>query len=503
MSSNPKIDRSFTYDSVNIYYKYKISQFAKQSDLILPTTNWNTTDELCAHLETVASERSLPLTKCSRDTPYQWTQFIESHPATVQQEIWKYREYVYACSVLFIASFIQKAIDAGNTSIAILSGLRQIPANFDINKHKFTIVGSSKLTSDIDITIQGSTSSFLISLLEDLYEYMSYKANIPIRCWDVEFYGDFKILQNLFVNMSKFESSDKLITLVYALISYFRSSHKNYNQVHPIVSYLVNYCLQHFVESDKSPGALIQGAYNKYMTEIPDGKLNREFFYRELREVEDISEIIKPYLKTIDNNKIISNNAGFASKYKNGMPAFALFYGIMRGNVHRPESYIVPSTAVHVVEFEQKKGGMFTDSLPDSWLSSNARIGIDTFGFIISAIEQIGYLEHYHPEDTECNKKGIKYFGRLIRALVQAGLLSESSKLVTDSTQLNAYRSTEDDTIICQYNVHILLYELQNILEKVGKAQKTFLNARRRTRKRVTNKRNLNISQNPFQQVSI
>jgi hypothetical protein len=99
----------------------------------------------------------------------------------------------------------------------------------------------------------------------------------------------------------------------------------------------------------------------------------------------------------------------------------------------------VPSTAVHVVEFEQKKGGMFTDSLPESWLSSNARIGIDRFGFIISAIEQLGYLEHYHPEDVTCEKKGIKYFGRLIRALVQAELLPETSTLVSDSVQLNIF----------------------------------------------------------------
>jgi hypothetical protein len=76
---------------------------------------------------------------------------------------------------------------------------------------------------------------------------------------------------------------------------------------------------------------------------------------------------------------------------------------------------------------------MFTDAIPDTWFSSNARIGIDSFGYIISAIEQLGYLEHYHPDDIECNKKGIKYFGRLIRALVQSGLLPETSRLVGDS----------------------------------------------------------------------
>ena len=243
ITENPKIDRSFTYDSVNVYYKYKIAHFGNPSDLVLLTTVFNTPDELCAHLESVAKERGIPLDTCRRDTPYQWVQFIEAQPLPLQQEIWKYREYVYACSVLFIASFIKK--HAGSDRIVILSSItRFIPPRFNINDHKFTIVGSVKLTSDIDITIQGPRSSFIISLLEDLFQYMSHTVNIPIRCWDVELYGDFKILQSVFINMSKFTKSNRTIVLLYVLISYFRSSHKKVNEINPIVLFLVKYCFQ-------------------------------------------------------------------------------------------------------------------------------------------------------------------------------------------------------------------------------------------------------------------
>jgi hypothetical protein len=487
VTENPKIDRSFTYDSVNVYYTYKIAYFGAPSDLVLPTTVFNTPDEICTHLADIAKERMIPLEACSRDKPYQWVNYIEKQSLTLQKEIWKYREYVYACSVLFISSLIQKNINAGADNIVILTSTpRFIPSGFNINEHKFTIVGSAKLMSDIDITIQGPQSSLIISLLEDLYEYMSYTVNIPIRCWDVEFYGDFKILQSVFVNMSKFNKSDRLNILIHALISYFRSSHKHVNEVNPILLFLVKYCQVNFIQSDRSPESFIEGAYNKFKSDLPDGKLNREIFYRELKEVEFMSEIIKPDLKALNNGKIVSNNAAISKKEEDSLKTFGfgLFYNIMRGNIHRPESYIVPSTAVHVVEFEQKKGSMFTDAMPETWFSSNARIGIDSFGYIISAIEQLGYLEHYHPESIKCEKKGIKYFGRLIRALVQAGLLSETSKLVRDSVQLDAYRGTEDESILCNYDIHDLLYELQNSVDPRRPLNQVASVTRRRRRTR-------------------
>jgi hypothetical protein len=495
MSTNPKLDRSFTYDSVNIYYTFKIARFGKPDDLILPTIIFESPMQLCTHLETVASSRGIKLDSCTRETPYVWSKYIESLPETQQHEIWKYREYVYACSVLFIGHYIQNAQRSGAKSIHILpSTSRHIPDGFTIDEHTFTIVGSSELMSDIDITIQGPRSSFLISLLEDLYIYMSYTGDIPIRCWDVEFYGDFKLLQSLFVNMNKFTDWQRLLILKYALMSYFRSSHKDVNNVHPLVIHLVNYCLKTFINTNESADTILRLAHSQYAEEAPDGVLNREYFYKELREVEVSSLLIKPYLKTIGTDgKIVSDNTAITTSV--GDPAgisFTMFSGIMRGNLHRAESYVVPSTAVHVVEFEQKKAGMFTDSLPESWLSSNARIGIDTFGFIVSAIEQLGYLEHYH-EDSVCNKKGIKYFGRLARALVQAGLLQESSQYTGIAKQLNMYRGSADPTAVCGQDIHQLLEQILNTLQATVSSteirHQTHAATRRRRRFRKTMRR--------------
>jgi hypothetical protein len=271
-------------------------------------------------------------------------------------------------------------------------------------------------------------------------------------------------------------------------MSYFRSSHKDVETVHPLVVYFVNHCLQTFIKTNETADIILRLAHSQYVEEAPDGVLNREYFYKELREVEYSSLLIKPYLKTIGTDgKIVSDNAAITTSV--GDPAgisFTMFSGIMRGNFHRAESYVVPSTAVHVVEFEQKKAGMYTDALPESWLSSNARIGIDTFGFIVSAIEQLGYLEHYH-EDSECNKKGIKYFGRLIRALVQASLLKESSHFTRVAQQLDIYRGSADPTAVCGQDIHQLLDHILNTLRETrnnnASTRRMKQNARRRFRK--------------------
>jgi hypothetical protein len=143
-----------------------------------------------------------------------------------------------------------------------------------------------------------------------------------------------------------------------------------------------------------------------------------------------------------------------------------MFSTLAHANIHRAESYVLPSTAIHVVEFEQKRIGTSTLGLPDSWFASNARVGIDSFGFLLSAIEQLGYLEHYHySSDVECNKKGIKYFGRYVRALVQGGLLEDASPFTNAYKELNTFRSIKDPYAVCKYNIHELL---SDILTRIG-----------------------------------
>lgn len=457
-----KVDRHFDYESVNFYYTNKIKAFPTPDIHNLPNESFASLMELGTHLRNIVGVLGLTMPKCDVSNMYLWSQFLEETSPEKRYNAWKFREYVFGCAMLFLAQYVPNVqrTDAtrGQPSIQILdtANPRIIPPAYEMKDHSFTIVGSSELTSDIDITIQGPHASFLISVIEDLFLYLTTNEGIPMRCWDVEFYGDFKLLPSLFVNFSKFNNPQRLLLLKYALASYFRSTHhESAAQVHPNVQFLVKHCLKLL----STPKMEIDSMYNQVVENalaITPKVLDREAFYKDLMFIESDSKLIK-YFKNMEG-VIVSDNTNLAKKGQDlGNFGFNLFYALARANLNRAESYVLPSTAVQVVEFEQKKVGKSTLGLPETWFSSNARIGIDKFGYLLSAIEQLGYLEHYHPRETECSKKGIKYFGRYVRALIQAGLLPEKSAFTSAYIDLNAYRSKKEANAICGYNVHELL----------------------------------------------
>jgi len=478
------VNRSFDYDSVNLYYTHKITAFPTSDLLNLPAETFTTINDLGKHLRNTAATIGLELPACNVSDMYTWGNFISNLPSDKQYNAWKYREYVFGCTMLFVAGYVS---DTEKDHLMIGSSEpRILHSDFKISDYSFSIVGSSTLTSDIDITIQGPHAAFLISVIEDLFIILTTDEGIPIRCWDVEFYGDFKLLQSMFVNFSKFRTAHKMLLLSYALVSYYRSTHQVANSpptIHPNVEFLVRTCLKMLgtpdEKMDNAYKGIVNDSYKVWRTTAPLGRLNREKFYSYLGSVENDSSLIQRMINM--NGIAMSDNTAMR---ENGIDveglAFTLFYNVGHGNIHRAESYVLPSTAVHVVEFEQKKAGASTLGLPETWFSSNARIGIDKFGYLLSAIEQLGYLEHYHPSGTTCNKKGIKYFGRYVRALVLAGLLPEDSQFTTIYKQLNVYRSKADTPAVCDVDIPKMLEKILNELRGMSGGSRR---RRRKTRK--------------------
>ena len=468
MAGNWKIDRPFTYEGVNGYYVNKIAAFPTTGLEELPRDIPMDLTQLGTHLHETATEQGLELTPCDLTRMYLWGQEVARQAPEKQATLWRYREYVFALSMQFVGQFVSAPTDG---AFRIGSHTRNRPSSFRIQDHSFTIVGSSELTSDIDITIQGPHSSFLIAIIEDLFYTLTSDHGIPIRCWDVEFYGDFRLLRSVFVNFHKWTTPQRILLLKYTLVSYFRSTYQvtlRPPTLHPNVAVLVHHALRIGMTPAQVPRAyqaLVKSAYDFWRQTAPNGVLNREFFYRELGKVESDSATIqllspqnspnspnRPNRRISDNTKLGKNAQEFA---------FGLFKAMAIANIHRAESYVLPSTAVHVVEWEQKRvNSNGAQPLPASWFASNARIGIDPFGFILSAIEQLGYLEHYHPLNVPCSKKGIKYFGRYVRALIQAGILDSKTPLKPIYERLNAYRSTKDSSVPCPYNIHDLLEQI-------------------------------------------
>ena len=77
----------------------------------------------------------------------------------------------------------------------------------------------------------------------------------------------------------------------------------------------------------------------------PGGVLNRESFYLEMRRAEVDSDALKPYL---ERKKSVHFTKGADVSYL----ANDVFFTIARANAHRPESYVLPSTAVIIVDVE-------------------------------------------------------------------------------------------------------------------------------------------------------
>ncbi len=111
-------------------------------------------------------------------------------------------------------------------------------------------------------------------------------------------------------------------------------------------------------------------------------------------------------------------------------------------NLYREENYILPSTVIHVVRCEQAKES--GDSCAPIILKS-ACCSLSPFVYILSAIEQLGYLLHNLEHDkVTCNLPAGKYFGRLVRSINKASV-GLSGKIVEEKTTMKNLLKLADD----------------------------------------------------------
>jgi hypothetical protein len=218
---------------------------------------------------------------------------------------------------------------------------------------------------------------------------------------------------------------------------------------------------------------VLESAFDEWAVMAPGGVLNRESFYLEMRRAEVDSDAMKPYL---ERKKSVRFTKGADVSYL----ANDVFFTVARADVHSPESYVLPSTAVIIVDVEQALGGVLPHdpSLPSSWFVNRAQIGVDEFAYLASAVEQAGYAEHYLREGVPCNRKDIKYFGRMVRSLLHADCLDAS--YIPIYTALDAHRKADDESE-CPHNIHTLLKRVTSDLGAKPKPQKP---QKRQTRRR-------------------
>jgi hypothetical protein len=400
------VSLAFNRETIDALYKGRQTFFTGISLGELPTILSKTPNELVgkfkSHLKGINPDFSL-----DKDCATSWANAINKN-----EVLWKYRDYAFASSILFAMQLLAFNLPSYN-----ISGKERVkPVDFDINENTFTVIGSTAYTSDIDVAVQGPRAYFIIQILEDFYDIIQANG-IFIKCMDIEYYSDFRIGKDGYIDTSLFSLEDKLKILTYAYISYFRSTRKL--EVTDLAKNLGSLFLKE-LKSAKPIDEIIASAKARWTTEAPGGVLDREKFYEYSKKVDELiyklpsglrwgkvaAAVVKTSFTDIVKSVVADRNK-----------ASAIYFGIADADIHRSESYILASTAAYIVVIEQIKKQVGGDGNSPSII--DVQKSITPLTLIACGIENCGYMEENLtlPTSALCNMKAAKYFGRLVRSL--------------------------------------------------------------------------------------
>ncbi len=319
--------------------------------------------------------------------PFKEWHDVQSFPMQQQQDLWLFREWLNTNIFMFVADKIERAKKEKRTAVSFGQYTREIPRDFDIGDYYFYSFGSSKVTSDIDVTIEGPAASFLIACIEDAWLEITGE---PSRVWDVEYYGDFLMFETpekSFLNSRRFEPFAARI-MPYVGVSILRNG----------VS-LNDPEIDTFVE--KHPILNTAGWKEKATTLFQSVKslsydAMREKYYMALQRAESARDA----KQNSETNRHIET-----------------FLALADANMYRSENYILPSTVIHVVRDIQAKSPAPESKQCELFSVKLASCALGRFTYLCSALEQLGYRLRFRDQPA----KIAKYQERMDNALDKAG----------------------------------------------------------------------------------
>jgi hypothetical protein len=316
-----------------------------------------------------------------------WSNLPES-PEKIK-ELWALRECIVALS------FITADIIASSKNQQIKIGKAPIRTLLD-DRAEFIILGSTTLLSDIDVTIVSHHSSLHISIIEDLWEATGW---FDHSSWKVDLYGDFTMIGEYYMDTHFLNKAQLTELLILATASYFRHEKSAYFD-NSILDKLIEVCINSekltYTKTEIIKAAKEVAASLKVSS--------REVYYKTLGKAELMKEKILSYFSKKDDSVELKTLLGDCMIAEG------------HANLHREENYILVSTVIHVVKVEQGKNNRLNGC--KQLFVTLARCSLDTYVYVLSAIEQLGYMqENLNVEKNKCNMAAGKYFGRFLRAL--------------------------------------------------------------------------------------
>jgi len=337
--------------------------------------------------------------------------------------LWDYREIIL-CLSLTTAFQISK----NNKSVNIIG----IKRNLILDNISATILGSKTLFSDVDVTITSDHASTFIAVVEDLWQYVGFD-NIA---WKVDLYGDFLTVGNYYINTNYFDNNTLMIMLEDALASYFRHSNSSTFDL-SVLKYLIQWCIEN-KKITLDVNQLIENAKNK-VSELH--LASREIYYIKLKKAEALETKIKASLL-------------FGKLTEGQLEKLVLL--LSESNLYRHDNYILIPTIIHIVKIEQEK--KTEAGTCDIILSQTAKCTMSSFSYILSVIEQLGYMQDKLTEaKLDCTLGAGKYFGRIVRGMKEVwkdDKLYTNLNLIMNKLDKAKNSQTADDQCETMYDLY-------------------------------------------------
>jgi predicted nucleotidyltransferase len=382
-------------------------------------------------------------------------------------KLWIIRNYL--CYILLCyATFLFENETEFTSIIANRKYIKEIGEK--IYLFELGIFGSYNTTSDIDIGIRyiGNDTmiglSYIISVVEDLFHlFIGVENSLAL---DIEPYADMYILPNwdektkrkypdmFFLNTSYFEEKDLKIILPYIYASIIRNYIKGNDELLQSVKKNkeidIPLHLMYKTPSPKEQKDVNNNTFiskyldtTKYRLSFMNGRdmaltymrasynESREIYYKKVNNAETLLTPIRIQINIsqINNNNLVTNISKIELKKKDVLECMKR---IMESLIYRQESYVCPATITHVVRTIQVKSEnndvcSFDTNTQQLVIPTNKAIcAIGKYGYIMSALEQYGFLIRfhnlyciegtYHYNKYNCFLKYTKYNERLISA---------------------------------------------------------------------------------------
>lgn len=384
----------FLLKTAGHYFKDRLTAYPTGAEDRLDT--WLRRLQLCTYKKlvetylTIMGEVKAQVVELIHDDKVNWDKLPDE--LSDKYLLWFYRE-----SIVALSFYTGSRLFTVDGSIVIGgSPVRQL----SVSEGYAIILGSVSLTSDIDVSIKAGNASVIIAVIEDLWLATKW---FDHSLWKVDLYGDFNMIGTYYMDTRYFSKETELDMLRLAIVSYFRHE-KSAKFNTKLLMILVKWYISDqglFVE-DVDRLVLEAKSIARVVTSS-----DRETYYKKLGE----AELLEAQIAGLFDKRVIS-------KRLNKLLGECVVK-ISESNLYREENYVLVPTVIHIVKIEQGKESKKGTCPP--LLTTIAKCSLSKSVYILSMIEQLGYLQEKEAElRLSCSLGGGKYFGRFLRGLQMA-----------------------------------------------------------------------------------